>query len=105
MRRGNDHMRKLRENYAKLPKEKQRAMGYATITKVPDGTNTVNTPPEPKAPKMSRETGDAARIQERLKTEEAEGMERKRGFGGLAGLKLATRTDTDAARQKNRARR
>lgn len=82
-------MRRLQDQYAKLPPEKQRGMGYGTITKIPaaSGANAAATPtakPKPKSIREAASAEDSARIQERLAVEQSQGMTR-----GLAGLRKA----------------
>ena len=94
-------MRRLQDNYAKLEPKDQRNLGYKTITKA--GVNKPATAAIAK-PKPGK-ADDSAAIEDRLRTEEAEGLDRGRGYGGLAGLKTAIRADTDKGRAKNKAMR
>jgi len=80
-------MRRLQDNYAKLPPEKQRAMGYGTITKAA-GANAAPTPkmvskPKPISARSQASAEDSGRIQERLAAEKSEGLDRGRGLAGL----------------------
>lgn len=83
-------MRRLQDNYAKLPPEKQRAMGYGTITKAAGANEAPAPQPQPKpmpmTPRSKASSDDAKRIQERLEMEEAQGVKRGRAKG-LAGLR------------------
>lgn len=84
-------MRRLQDQYAKLPPEKQRALGYGTITKAEaPGTNK---PPEPKPkpkPRPMRAEASANDLQQMKITAEARGTEegnltygKERGLAGL----------------------
>lgn len=90
-------MRRLQENYAKLPPEKQRGMGYGTITKIPkaSGANASAAPKAVSKPKPMRSEASESDLSQMKITAEARALpEGDLTYGkerGLAGLRKRLR--------------